>query len=231
MGVRRRCTAVALLALGLAFGPASAGALATPADVAATHAYIRANFALAQASEARAARAQDNVNSFTARIARECPNVGAGSLQNEESQQFSSEAAGALWSVSYGTAVGPIRAFRHTVERLRWSNPKLTRMAHGYASSLYALATLRLPDLCGDVGAWKASGFHTVPAATASFDSRVEGIEAHTIPSRLLAPYEQRGDRGVLARTERLERELEGTEIEIGFDDWLALLETLGLHQ
>jgi hypothetical protein len=222
---------IAATALGLLGLVAPVGAIATSADVAATHAYIQANYALARAAEAEAGGTQASVVLLNQRFGRECPDVGAGSPQNEESQKLSYEAAGALWSAGYGANAGPIRAFVRKVKPLRWSNPKLTRIARSYARSLLELATLALPDLCGDVRAWSASGFRTVPAATLHFDEHVEAITGHSIPPRLLAPYEQPGDRGALERTTRLEAKLEATEITLGFEDWTSLLETVGLNQ
>jgi hypothetical protein len=220
-------TAVAALLLGLA----PTRALATSANVAATHSYIRANYTLAHTSDVLEATVQYNVNRYTAKIAHECKDAGAGTLENEAAQQLGSEAAGALWSVAYSTAAAPIRAFRRSVEHLHWSNPRLTRIAHAYASSLYALATLPAPNLCGDVRAWQASGFHTIPASTVAFDRHVEAIEGHTIPWRLLAPYELPQDKVLAQRTANLESVLEHDEFEIGFEDWMSLLETLGLPQ
>jgi hypothetical protein len=223
-----------LLALAVAstgaLAIAPAGALATPQDAAATHAYIEANFALAQASQARAAIAQAAAVRLTGRVTRACHDAGAGSPENEESQKVSYEAVGALWSVIYGADTGPIRVFVRAVAPLRWSNPKLTRAAQGYARSLHELATLALPNLCADVRTWSTGGFRTVPAATIRFDKYVEAIEGHTIAPRLLTPYERPGDRGIVERTTRLETKLEHTETVTGFNDWDTLLEALGLN-
>jgi hypothetical protein len=224
---------VLLILLALAVAPvlAPARALATPQDAAATHAYIKANFALAQASQARAAITQATAVRLTDRVARECHDAGAGSPENEESQKVSYEAAGALWSVIYGADAGPIRAFMRAVAPLRWSNSKLTRSAQSYARSLHELATLALPHLCADVRAWSAGGFRMIPATTIRFDNYVESIEGHTIAPRLLAPYERPGDRSIVERTTRLETKLEHTETVTGFNDWDSLLASLGLNQ
>jgi hypothetical protein len=224
-----RCLAIAVAAA--TFLLSSQAALATPADMAATHAYLRADYALARASEAMEPAVQDNVNRFSAKIGQECANAGAEAPQNEEAQRLSSEVAGALWSVGYHTVAAPIRAFARAVGRLHWSSRRLTQLARGYADSLSALATLPQPDLCGDVGAWKASGFRTIPARTLSFDRRSEGIQPHAVPQRLLAPFEQPADRAVARRIAGLEYELEGDEFTVGFEDWTDLLTTLGLHQ
>ena len=223
----RSVTMLAVLALGLA--PSTAGAASR--DSASTHAYIQANYALAHTVEARIGSTQTSIEQRTRRFGRECPGVGVGSPQDEEAQKLSYEAAGAVWSVSYGSDAGPIRAFARAVKPLRWSNAKLTHIAQGYAKALQELAALPLPDLCGDARAWRASGFQTVPASTLRFDEHVESIEGHSIPARLLAPYEQPGDRGILARTTGLEANLEHLEFEAGIEDWLSLLDAVGLKQ
>ncbi len=223
----RSATILALLALGLA--PATA--LATPQDVASTHAYIVANYAFAQASEAKAGTAQADVIRLDRKLGRECANAGKGSPQNEEAQKVSYEVAGAIWSVTYGADAGPIDTFLRAVKPLRWSNPRLTRIEQGYAKSLRGLGALPLPHVCNDVRAWSASSFQTIPAPTISFDRHVESLEGHTIPPRLLAPYEQPADRSILARTTSLETKLEHAETVTGFNDWDSLLETLGLNQ
>jgi hypothetical protein len=218
---------IALLALTVA----PADALGAPQDIAATHAYIRANYAFVSASEASVSTALQNVDRYIHKIGGECPHAGAGSPQDEESQHMSLEAAGALWSVSYGTDPSPSRRFLAAVRGVRWSNPKLTRIAQRYARSMYELSKLPTPNICADVRAWSASGFQTIPASTIRFDQHVESIEGPAIPTRLLTRYVQAGDRAMLRRMESLEAKLQHTETIVGFNDWDSLLETLGLNQ
>jgi hypothetical protein len=215
----------------LAFGLAPATALATPQDVASTHAYIRANYAFTRATEREVHVSEVKVHSLNEKFAQQCPDVGAGSPQNEDSQHLSYEVAVVLWSVFYGTDAGPIHTFANKVKRLRWSNHKLARLAQTYTTDLRALAALQAPDICSDVLAWKASNFKVVPAGTIQLDRRVEAIEPKTIPSSLLARYVQPADKGILATTARLETGLERTETVVGFDNWDMVLETLGLNQ
>jgi hypothetical protein len=206
-------------------------AQATPQDIAAAHAYIQANYAFARATEAKTGVAQAGIRALDQKLGQQCPNIGAGSPQNEASQHLSDEVVVALWSISYGADAGPIRTFVAAVKRLRWSNGKLARIAQSYAKSLHELATLPMPDICSDVSGWKASGFKVVPASTTELDQRAEAIEAKTIPPSLLAPYEGPGDKAALSATIRLEAKLERTETEVGFNDWDVLLGTLGLNQ
>jgi hypothetical protein len=220
-----------IIVVGIVLGVAPAAALAAPRDVASTHAYIRADYALASASEAKVKPAEAKIQALNRKLAGECPNVGAGSPEDEASQPVSHAVIVALWSISYGADAGPINVFADAVRHLRWSSPKLTHMAQSYAASLQELATLPLPSLCNEVRSWKASGFKVIPAATASLVQRAEQIKTKAIPARLLAPYEQPADRSVEARTMHLEVKLEEAEIGVGLTDWDQMLATLGLNQ
>jgi len=104
-------------------------------------------------------------------------------------------------------------------------------MAQRYATDLQDLAGLRMPNVCGDVTAWKETGFKTVPATSIQLDRRVEAIEPKTIPPSLLAPYEQPADKAILASTTRIESQLQQIETVEGFNDWDQALETVGLNQ
>jgi hypothetical protein len=222
---------VVVAVLGALLWAAPATAIVTPRDIASTHAYIRADYALNRATEAKVAAAQAGVVALNRKLGQTCPKAGAGGLEDEASQPLSYEVAVAMWSVSYGTDAGPIDAFLATVSRLRWSEGRLTRITHSYAQRLHQMATLPMPDLCGDVSAWKASGFRTIPPETTRLDKYEQGIEPKSVSPRLLAPYEQPADKGILARTTGLEAKLEETEISLGLSDWDRILETLGLNQ
>jgi hypothetical protein len=222
-----RATLLAALALLLTAVPAGAA----PQDVAATHAFIQANYALARASVARIGPAQAKIERFNGKLAGECPRVGSGSPQDEESQPVAHLVAIALWSISYGTNAGPIRTFAQAVKHLRWGNHGITAIAQGYAKGLRDMATIPLPDLCGVVAAWKATGYKVVPAAALDLVRRVEAIETKPIPPSLLAPYERGSDAGVLAATLRLESTLEEKEIRLGLDDTFQVLQTLELNE
>jgi hypothetical protein len=223
------------IAVACALGASSAGqlvateAVAAPVDSASTHAYIRANYAYSRATLARIHAAHAKIAVFTARLARECPNVGKESPENEASQPMSYEVAVALWSIAYDVDAGPIRAFARAIGGLRWSNPKLTRLARGYAGDLQKLVALPMPDLCDDVTAWRESAYRTMPAGTLQLTARVEAIQPHTIPARLLPPYASAADRRTLALTGRLERKIKDNETVVGWDEWERALTTLGL--
>ncbi|HWX75354.1 MAG TPA: hypothetical protein VNZ05_08610 [Solirubrobacteraceae bacterium] len=210
---------------------APAGALASAGDVAATHAYIRANYALNRASVSLIPRGEARIQSFNRKLAGECPRAGAGSPVTEVSQPMSYEVAVALWAIAYGTAASPIRTFVAAVKPLHWSNARLTHIARNYAASLHELSTLAVPDLCTDVRAWTASRFQTVPAGVSALDKRVEAIEGESIPRKLLAPFERGSDASLAARTRGLEIKLAENEFMVGQTDLIEVTETLGLPE
>jgi hypothetical protein len=210
---------------------APAQASARPNDIAATHTYIQASYRLARASVALIGPVERKVQQLKEKLAQECPLLGAGSPETEASQPMAHEVADALWSIEYGAAAGPTASFVKAVGRLRWSSSATTRIAHTYARNLSELATLPLPPLCEDVRSWKATGFQTLPPRTVSLAARVDAIEPKPVPPRLLAPFERGTDAGILARTKALETRIAESEFMLGQEDWIHLLETLGLQQ
>jgi hypothetical protein len=217
--------ATALLTLLIA----SSAAHGAARDVSATHAYLRASYALARVAVARIPVSEARIQDFNRKLAAQCPQAGRGTPINEASQPMSYEVAVALWSLAYGADAGPIRKFLEAVKPLKWSSPRISRAARSYADELNALATLPLPDLCTDVRAWTASGFQTIPANVAALDRRVEAIEPQPVPNAWLAPSEQGADAAFAARTRKLEKKLSETEFEVGQDDWIQVTGTLGL--
>ena len=115
--------------------------------------------------------------------------------------------------------------------RLKWSNPAINRGAHRYTTALSEMVALPIPDLCADVRSWAAGGFKAVPASTAQYAEHVEAIEVKEVPRRLLQPYEQPGDKGLVKKVLLLANRYSELEFTHGQDDWNTLLEVLALNQ
>jgi hypothetical protein len=222
---------LAILLTGLSFGLAPTGALASSGDVAATHTYLTASYAVLHSTVTGWPRIEANIHQLDLKLRAECPDTAANALQNEEAQKMTYEVAGAIWATAYHTEAGLVGRFTRTVEPLHWSNRAITRASHAYALSLHELTLLPLPNLCGDVHTWGSSDFKAIPASTLQFDRHVEAIEGKAIPLPLLAPYETPADKILAARVGRLETQFEDLETERGFANWNMLLETLGLSQ
>jgi hypothetical protein len=222
---------LAVLAVVLAVGLTPSGAAATPRDVASTHAYLVAGYAALHAVVTKWSSVEADIHKLDLRFRAECPLVGAGSPQSEEEQKLSYEVAGALWATGYHTNAKIVQAFVRAIKPLRWSNPAITRSAHKFATGLHEMTTLPVPDLCADVRSWAAGGYKAVTANTEQYDRRVEAIEVKEVPRRLLIPFLQPADKGLIARVLHLATKFEELEFTRGQSDWDTLLEVLALNQ
>lgn len=218
---------VAILALALA--PASEAA--TPRDQATTHAYLTAGYTTLHAAIGSMGAVGGGIDQLNRKLASECPHVGAGSPQSEEEQHLSYEVFGALLATAYRTDAKIVNRFLRTTKSLKWSNSKVTRAVDSFATSLHELVTLPMPNLCGDISAWKAGGFKSVPADTLQFDRHVEDIEGHIISQKLLGPYEASADKALAATDLRMYAKLESLETTLGENWWDMTLETLAINQ
>jgi hypothetical protein len=190
----------------------AASARASAGDLAATQALARAADALVRAASPDVHRGLTAAQSYAHRLASQCPNAAAGSPQNHESQQLDDELIGAMTTVGYRVAAGPSATFARRVRGLHWSNRRLTRAVHTFATKLVGLTHLATPDVCGDIRAWAASGYQTVPASTAAFVSHYLAItpEAEEVPLiiQLATPYSRPSEIAVERRVEHLETRL-----------------------
>jgi hypothetical protein len=223
------CIAVLLLSTmtGVAVAPASA--IAGQGDLAATQAYIQANYRLVQAAASRIHRIEAALHRVLAQVRSECPMAAANSPQDPESTQLSNEVIGAMVTAAVALDRPAGREFVSAAGRLTWSNGTLTRTVHAYVGKVRTLVALAQPRLCGDVESWAASGFRTLPASTISFAPRF--MFAWVAPGELpaaLAPYETPEDRRIVHRTSHLEEqftELEAREVET----WGQIMNALDL--
>jgi hypothetical protein len=224
-----RPASILLAVLALAAAPSAA--LASSGDAAATRVYIQANYALVRAARSNLATGNAALKSLVRQVTGECPLAAAESPENHDSEQLSNEIAGALTLDAYHPDVAAMGAFARAVGGLHWSNRVLTRTVRTYATQLRGLATLALPDVCGDVRTWAAGGFQALPASTVQFDTRYYAvdIEAEEVPLRLFSPFESAGEASLVRRTKRLEAPLAEAEAN-AVSDYTQILDALKLN-
>lgn len=206
-------------------------ALAKPGDAAATRAYVRANYNLVRAARSNLSVGITALKGLVSQVVGECPLAATESPQNHDSEQLSNEVVGAMMVVIYRPDAAAIRTFARAVAGLRWSNRQLTRIVRKYATQLQGLSVLATPDVCGDVRAWVASGYQTLPPSTVQFNTSyyADDIEAEEVPLRLLAPYESAAVASLVHRTKRLEAPLAEVEAH-GIYYYTRILNTLKLN-
>jgi hypothetical protein len=217
----------AMLAAGSAPAPADAASL----DVASTHAYLTASYRALHAVVGTWPAVEASIHRLDVRLHGECPDAGAGSPENATGSRISYEAAGALWATGYHTDAAIIHAYVEVLDRLRWSNPQITRDDRSLARNLREMAALQVPDICVDINAWHANSFGAIPADVEPYDRHVEALQIDEIPRRLIDPYVQPADRALRARDEHLDTRFEELEFMRGQNDWITLLEALGLNE
>lgn len=229
MGRRVRTAGFLLLALGAALA-VPAGAIASPADVAATRTYIQANYALVQAGASRLPTSIAAYHGVLGQVRRECPTAAAASPQDEESTQLSNEVIGAMVLAAGRPDLPAIHTFIRVAGGLRWSSRALTNAVHGYVNQLKAVSALASPNLCGDVKAWAASGFHALPASTVRFDAvfMPNWVALGLLPAQLTA-YERPEERALLSRSNQLEMRLTNAEAA-AVETWGEIMNELVLN-
>jgi hypothetical protein len=223
-----RFATILLAALALAAAPPAA--LASSGNAAATHTYIQANYTLVRIARSHLATAQAAFKGLARQIVGQCPMAAPESPENYDSEQLSNEVVGALTIAGYHPDDAAMAAFARTIGGLHWSNHTLTRIVKTYATKLKGFSTLAMPDVCGDVKAWAASDYQTLPASTVQFDQRYYAVdfEAEEVPLRLLAPYESAREALLLHRTKNLEAPLAEAEAD-AVEDYTRILDSLEL--
>jgi hypothetical protein len=225
--------AVAVAALAVAPTPALAktGTKPKKSDIAATKAYIQADYALVHTARINMKAGEAALEELRSKLGAECPLAAAASPENEAAEKLSNEVVGTMGVVFIRADVQAVGDFTEAVGHLHWSNPKLTRKVSSYAAKLKALAVLEMPNVCGDVSAWAGSGYRALPASTTQFDQRFssEDVGIGEVPARLLARYEDRGERTLLARTRQFESELVDAEAR-AVEPWSKILDELDLQ-
>lgn len=220
-------TSLALSGLAL-LAPAGASAAS---DVAATEAYVRANYALVSTGHRLTPTARGRIRGLRERLRRECPGIVKGSPQNEDSEKLTWETIGAMTISGYSPGASAAATFSRTVAKLHWSNGALTRAVHKYARQGLAEVRTPLPDVCGDLGAWKASGYTKLPESTVRFRKTFyeNYVGVGFMPQAMLAlvPASQRALVQRARHWEEAIAEVEAFEVET----FGEIIDLLGLNQ
>ncbi len=244
--------------IALAAAPASA---IDPADQAATHAYLQAEYELRRTAAANLQAQRALTLALTKRIGGECAGVlkgapsgeieadnqeapkpsprqlGERARTSEQNETIEGELAALFSSTLPASDRNALEAFVARTNALSWSDPRVAAAVHQFNSFRTQAVSDAPADVCADMRAWAASGFHVLSQASREFAGRQEALRASigigvlSSPDALLKRYEGRSERGLLARTEALEvkiirAEFDGTTGEQHLDRVLGRPET-----
>lgn len=193
--MRRLSWLLLITLVAMACSCAAAFARVVASDAAATHAYLEAKIALRRAAVATESAVLRAIQALAARVKAECPGVLAGApphVKGEKTNQSELEVSDELLSVGFGAGEHvehPAKErFARVVRRLRWSNPKLTRLLRFLALEQAEQSAIPLPDLCSDMKFWVSSSYTATSAGTKRFEHRQSVVSSITLIES--EPYE-----------------------------------------
>lgn len=236
----------ACVLIGVSASLALPGASARPPDnVAATQAYVRARYELYRAIVLSLPESQTAVDGFVNRVVGECPNVLVGAPQGQLSLELGFEEVFLLGRVFVGPDERAGFVYADAVKHLRWTTPELTRLVDGGGAWGRTEAKLGPSDLCADLKAWAASGYHMLSAGTKRLLRRIR-TEGSSEPSvsggtgkqneksdeaiwRLLGPYETPSVKTLVRSVKQLEARVRNRNVDSVFSASLELSKRLGM--
>lgn len=217
-----------LLAFAIAFGMYASDAVAHPNNVAATRAYLRAEYKSYRVLDANLETSRKDLKSFVGQVVAGCPNVlvqfprGDAQLPNLIEEELA-----ALAAVAERPDLHAELVFARSVSHLHWTNRLLGPLVKQYSEKA---PTISAASLCADYTTWGASGYRTLSPHSQSFLQRMEakekrneamGLNGSEGPGkaikRLLVPYERSSVRKLARQVDRLEAQLEDVSVELIF--------------
>ena len=156
-------------------------------DAAVTHAYLKSRLALRGAEVVHASAELNAVDALAETVKAECPAVLQDEPESASGGEISIELADATFGAAERVEHAAVERFYKTVRRLRWSNPRLTKLLHDLALEQAEQSGIAAPPLCADLKFWVGSGYTATSSATKRYLQRRNEIEGSAIPERLLA--------------------------------------------
>ncbi|HTA96399.1 MAG TPA: hypothetical protein VK730_02000 [Solirubrobacteraceae bacterium] len=215
-------------------------AVAHPNDVAATQAYLRAEYKSYRAIDANLETSRKDLKSFVGQVVAGCPNVLAGFSQGDaQLPNLIEEELAALAAVAERPDLHAELVFARSVSHLHWTNRLLGPLVEQYSEKA---PTISAASLCADYTTWAASGYRTLSPHSQSFLRRMEAKEKRNEAmgskgsegpgeaiKRLLVPYERSSVRKLAKQVARLEAPLEEASLELILRAAIEMDKGLGL--
>jgi hypothetical protein len=191
-----------LLAFAIAFGVLVSDAVARPNNVAATEAYLRAEYKSYRAIDDNLETSRKDLKSFVGQVVAGCPNVLAQFPQGDaQLPNLIEEELAALAVVAERPDLHAELVFALSVSHLHWTNRLLGPLVKQYSEKA---PTISAPSLCADYTTWAANSYRTLSPHSQSFLRRMKakekrnevmGLKGSEGPGeaikRLLVPYER----------------------------------------
>jgi hypothetical protein len=201
---------------GSLYGSAAALAAVRSDNAAATQAYVRASEEYAHGASAEVGAAAAAIEVRASGIAGACPSALSYAPRDGAFGEIGQEVSTTLFDADVASMSEIRLGFARAIDRLRWSNRRITRLVRGQATEEVALLALAQPDVCADIEAWKATAYAALPQSASGFLARAEAIESEgyagaseesseRVIKRLLVPYEGASERRTMTQVGRSE--------------------------
>jgi hypothetical protein len=218
------------------------GASAEAHDAQATGAYLHALEAYVPVTAFAVGEELAAMEVRESEVARQCPSALTYAPRDAAFEELGEELSTAQWYAGVAPIRSSLLRMANAIEHLSWSEHRLTELVHEEAREELADAAVVLPDVCGEIEAWKASGFAVLPSGVSAFLDHVEAIEASStvgiseepreqLIARLLARYETPTGRKLAERLERLERQSNQRRIAGGETARKKLVAAMGVAE
>ena len=181
-------------------------------NVAATRAYLLAWHKSMFSASAISKPVKPRSKRLVASVKSECSGVLSAAPDNRGRQDVRDEVLEDVALTQERPARGATLAFARTVERLHWSNRKLTYYVSHSAREEAAKEQIALPNICADARSLAADGFKAAPATTEKFLASCGAANSITTIElrpgetgslderiwRLLKPYERPDEKALI---------------------------------
>jgi len=166
-------------------------------------------------------------------VAAQCPSAFLYAPRDTAFEELGEEMGEAEWYAGAAPVRPLTGAFAQAIGKLRWSNPRLTRLVRSEAADERAYAALVLPDVCSPIEAWKTSDYAELPPSVGEFLAHIEQIESGSfgLIMHLLKRYEGPAERRAAKHVERVEA-LAGKRLATASDAiWRNLETAMGVSE
>jgi hypothetical protein len=141
------------------------------------------------------------VETRSSEIANRCPLSLTYAPRDDAFEELGEETSSSLWFA--GTI--PVRSMTlrlaGAIDRLTWSDRKLTRLVRAQAAAERGIAQLEVPNICAQIEAWRATAYATVPPETDDYLKGLGVIESEST----VGPSEESGERVIRSLLRRYE--------------------------
>ncbi len=198
--------------------PAHALASVRTDDAAATRAYLGAIATYKRGATAEVGASVIAIEARAEEIGGECPSALTYAPRDAAFGELGEEAETTAFLASVAPMRSMVLRLAQTIEHLRWSDRRLTRLVRTEAVEERAFTTLALPDVCADIAAWRTSGYAALPQSATRFATRMQAIESlselldesrEATIMHLLRPYETPAQSRIARHVEHLEAQVD----------------------